>query len=211
MTRIVNSGNATELAKTGIVAVTMVDLNFASGHVYANDGATEIVYGGNTYVPVGVYGGVDTVEEELDIVARPVKLSLSGVPTDLLSKATTEVYQNRQATIYLALVDGMMGTLVANPEIVWDGRMDYMEIEDSKGAAVITLNCEHRLRREPRIARYTDADQQLAYPGDTGMQYQQEILGFNGAWGNASVGYDGPRNNVLVPGLKPMLPRNPFG
>jgi hypothetical protein len=192
VTRIVNSGNATELAKLGILGCIMVDLDFASGHLYLNDGFTEVTYGGHTYTPLGQFGGIQAVEETLDTIARPIVLTLSGVDSSLVNTLETEVYQNREVTVYMALIDQAAGTLVANPEVCWEGRMDFMAITIDRNKAEISLNCEHRLRREPRIARYTDPDQQQAYSGDTFFNYIPTISGFKSQWGNEKGVYGGP-------------------
>jgi hypothetical protein len=192
VTRIVNAPNATELAKSGVIGCVMVDLDFASGHVYLNDGIMEIVYGGHTFSPLGQFGGVEVIEEQLDTIARPVVLKLSGVDASLVGTAQNEIYQNRSAVLYLALINQQTGALVANPETAWEGRMDYMQIDIDRGKGAITLNCEHRLRREPRIARYTDADQQNAYSGDTFFGFTADIAGFKSQWGNEKATYAGP-------------------
>lgn len=206
MTRIVTGANATELAKPGILACVMVDMDFASGHLYANDGIAQISYGGHVYLPVGQFGGIEVVEEDLEVIARPVKLTLSGVDSDLCSKAQTEIYQNRQVVIYLALCDQATGNLVAIPETIWEGRMDYMGIELGEHTGTITVNCEHRLRREPRIARYTDADQQNAYSGDGFFFFTTQIVGFTGQWGDEKASYAGPKGAIVGRGSVPAPP-----
>jgi len=192
MTRITNSLNAAELQKTAILGCMLVDLDFASGHLYANDGFSECTFAGNVYSPLGQFGGIDAVEEALDTIARPIKLTLSGLDAALVGPAQNEIYQNRSATVYVALIDQQSGRLVANPEIAWEGRMDTMAISIDQNVGRITLNCEHRLRREPRIARYTDVDQQVAHTGDRFFSYTTKIAGFQSQWGNQKMVYGGP-------------------
>lgn len=201
MSRIVLSTNADELAKPSIVGCVLVDLDFASGHVYLNDGIQEILFNSHTYSPLGQFGGIESVDEGLDTLARPLKLTLSGVDAALIAPAETEIYQNRSATVYLAFVNQATGVLVATPEIAWEGRMDYMEITLDKNKGTIMLNCEHRLRREPRISRYTDADQQTAFSGDDFFNFTGSIVGFKSQWGSSTVQWGGPtRGGVGGPG-----------
>ena len=192
MSRIVSGVNAAELAKDNVLGCFMVDLDFASGHVYLSDGFHATVFNGNTYLALGQFGGIDAVNEELTTLARPLKLTLSGVDAALAIPAETEVYQNRSVVVYSALLNQQTGELVATPEVCWEGRMDYMSIAIDKNVAQITLNCEHRLRREPRISRYSDADQQTAFAGDNFFNYVAAIEGFKASWGNASVSWGGP-------------------
>lgn len=205
MTRIANSGNDTEIQKRGIWGVTMVDLDFASGHVYANDGLVDIAFGGNVYSALGQLGSINTITEDLQVIARPLQLTVSGVDASIVAKARDEVYQNRSVVVYLCLMNMDTGQMVANPEIVWEGRMDYLLINIEKQLGTITVNCEHRLRREPRIARFTDVDQQLAFPGDTLLSLLQFIPGAVGQWGETPVLFrgdgPGPKNNPRLPPL----------
>lgn len=192
MTRWASSTAQTAAGQLDVVMVTLVDLDFASGHVRAHDGVGDLSFGGNTYLGVGQYGGIEAVTEDLEIVARPLKLTLSGVDASLVSTTMTEVYQNRAATIYIGILNKSTLQFVDTPEEVWGGRMDVLSIEVNEGTAVITLSCEHRLRREPRIARYTDQDQQLAYSGDNFFNNLSFIPGYRTNWGSLSVTYSRP-------------------
>lgn len=167
------------------------DLDFASGHVYANDGYTNVTWGGHTYSGVGIFAGIEVAEEALDIIAKPVTLSLSGVDSTLLTTLRTEVYQGRTVTLYVGFVDETTGLTVDTPEILWEGRMNQMSASWDGSDASIKLSCEHRLRREPRIARYTHADQQMANAGDRFFDLVGKIPGFRGTWGAAGVANNG--------------------
>ena len=186
MTRFSSATNATEAAKPAIRMVVAVELDFSSGFVRAHDGTGKISIGGNDYLGLGDFGGIETAEEASDMVSKPLKLTLSGVDSSLVSTTMTETYQNRTATVYLAFIDDQ-GALIDTPETVWEGRMNQMSLSVSQGAATISLTCEHRLRREPRIARYTDADQQLLFDGDLFFNKLHTIPGYAGRWGEKNV------------------------
>jgi hypothetical protein len=87
----------------------------------------------------------------------------------------------------MGLVDNNTNQTIDTPEILWEGRMDQMSIELSEGRGAITLSCEHRLRREPRIARYTHEDMQLAYSGDRFFDLVGKIPGYVGKWGAKEI------------------------
>lgn len=185
MTRWTSSANETEAARTSIVLVTMVDLDFASGHVYAHDSIGTLVFNGHSYLGVGQYGSINVVEEAIDITAKPVVLTLSGVDPSLVSTAMTESYQGRAITIYIAMFDKNTSQFIDTPEAVWIGRMDWMKIDINQNTATITLNCESRLRQSPRISLQTDPDQQIAYPGDTFYNRITDIANYRSNWGAA--------------------------
>lgn len=195
MTRVVNPGNTTALAKDSLIGCVMAFMDFpaaAGGPLYLSDGITEVTYGGNTYSPLGQFGGMELVEETMDTIARPIKLILSGVDANIAAAAQVSGYQNRQVIVYVGIIDKASGTFVDAPEIAWEGRMDYMNIEIDKGVGKVTLNCEHRLRREPKIARYTDVDQQNLHSGDTFFNFIATIVGFKSQWGDQKMHFGGP-------------------
>lgn len=192
MTRIASGTIAAALQTESIRACVLALLAFDSGTLYLNDGITPVSFGGNTYLPLGQLGSIDAVEETSDGTARPLKLTLSGVDPILTGKAQNEIYQNREVVLYLALIDQQTGQPIDTPETLWEGRMDKMTITIDQGLGSITLNCENRLRREPRIARYTDADQQQFHPGDTFFSFTTQMKNFIGHWGSQNIDYSGP-------------------
>jgi hypothetical protein len=191
MSRFVSATNETEADKLAVTVVVLADLDFASGMVRVHDGSGTLSFGGNDYLGAGQFAGVDIIDENIDIVARGIKLSLSGVDSTFVVPTMTEVYQNRDVTMYLGFVSQTTGALIATPETIWEGRMNQMAFKINSGSAVIELTCEHRLRREPRIARYTDEDQQLAYSGDRFFDLMYAIQGFIGKWGARDATYGG--------------------
>lgn len=163
----------------------MVDLDFASGHVYAHDGIGTLSFGGNSYLGVGQYGGINVVEEDIDVISKPLVLTLSGVDSSLVTTAMTESYQGRSATVYIAVFNKDTLQFIDTPEIAWRGLMDYMQIEVDQNSATITLNCESRLRQSSRISLQTDQDQQIAFPGDTFYNRITDIANYQSNWGAA--------------------------
>jgi hypothetical protein len=192
MTRFDSALNEAAAARSSVKLFIACDLDFSSGHVRAHDGIGTIAWGGNSYDGLGKFGGIEVAEESIDLIARPVRLSLSGVPeaslpAALVSTALDEVYQGRSAILYLGLADNDTNELVDTPEILWEGMMDQMAVRLSEGSGSISLNCEHRLRRAPRIARYTNEDQQLIYPGDRFFDLVPKIAGYKAKWGARDV------------------------
>jgi len=185
MSRFASSANETEAAKTSIFMVTMVDLDLESGHVYAHDAIGTITFNGNSYLGVGQYGGINVVEEAIDITAKPLVLTLSGVDPSLISSAMAGNNQGRAVTVYMALFDGQTQQFIDTPESVWVGRFDWPKIDVDQNTGTITVHCESRLRQSPRISLQTDQDQQIAYPGDTFYNRITDIANYRSNWGAA--------------------------
>lgn len=190
MSRVTSSDNATALQQPNVQLCIAVDMDFPSGHIRLHDAPGPLTIGGYTYEGTGKVLLSGAVEESIDVIAKPITLTLSGVDADMIGTARAGGYQGRSITLYLALFS-ISGDLIDTPEILWEGRMDAISIRLGYGEASLTLNCEHRLRREPRIARYTNQDQQLAYSGDRFFDQVPKIQGFRSKWGDKGVANDG--------------------
>jgi hypothetical protein len=135
-----------------------------------------------TFVGVGILGAVSDLEETGRGQASAVSLELNGVDQAALALALLETYQGRDARIWLGFRDG--GQLVDAPVLLWRGRMDTQTIDLPEGK--ITLDVASRLQdwERQRTRRYTDEDQQAAYPGDLGVQFVSRTAEFELIWGN---------------------------
>ncbi len=198
MSRIVSSANATALQQPNAQIAIAVDLDFPSGHLRLHDGCGPLTIGGNSYEGTGKIQLQDKIEESIDVIAKPVSLVLSGVDASMITIARAGGYQGRAVSIYLCVFSLTTGDLLDTPEDVWQGHMDTITIRLGQGEAAMTLNCEHRLRREPKIARYTNQDQQLAYSGDQFFDLVPKIQGFKNKWGEKGIANDGnPGGGVI--------------
>ena len=190
MTRYVSATNQTAGEQPSVVMAVLVSLDFTSGELNVHDGVgtiTDTLSSPNrAYLGVGQFGGIDgSVQDSLEVIARPIKLTLTGVDSSVINSAMTEDYQGRDVLISLGYIQN--GSLIAAPEVLWEGRMDYLEVEMGMESGTVRVNCESRLRREPRIARYTSEDQKLAYPTDKFFDLVPYIQGFKSQWGNRTT------------------------
>lgn len=224
MTRLASPEVAAEILKPSVTMVVMVEVAYDSGTVRVHDGIGPIVLGGylftegldnltdeagnqfidepggKTFLGIGTFGGIESVEENIEVVARQITLTVSGLDSAWVTPALAENYQNRIVTVYLAVFNQDTGLLVSSPEVLWEGRINQQTITLSKGEANLSMTCEHRLRREPRIARYTNADQQLSQPGDRFFDLTHTIEGFVNRWGSREIGFGGMPGVVPTPG-----------
>ncbi len=163
--------------------VLLARLDFASGVVAANSGVNTLSYNGDDYLGVGSYGTVSAIGEGLEAKPYGVDMTLSGIPTEMLSLALGEHYQGRDARVYLALLDEQH-RLINDPFLVGRFRMDTMNVELGQ-SATITLSAENRLAdwSRPRVRRYNHEDQQARYPGDLGLEYVTGMVEKPIIWG----------------------------
>lgn len=191
MTRWTSSALEAAAELPTVVPVVFVDLDIVGDRQRLNDSNITINWGGFDWSGVGTYGGIEVVSEGQDLIAQPVRLTLSGVESNLVTDARTTQYQGRDVVIYVGLLNTDTLALIDTPEEVWSGFMDVMRLEADHGVGRITLTCEHWLRVDPAASRYTDEQQQANYAGDRFFQFTHEIPGYVGKWGARDVGYGG--------------------
>lgn len=198
MSRWTSADNQTAAAASTVIMVVFADLDIPGDRLRLNDSPVTITWGGFDWGGLGQFGGIDVVGESLEIIAQPVKLTLSGVEPQYVQDAKDTAYHGQAITLYIGLFDTSTLDLIDTPEEIWSGYMDYMVIDVEKNSATITVNCEHRLRRQPKSSRYTDEDQRVTYSTDYFFNKLHLIPQYVGKWGTntASFGFpsfgDGP-------------------
>jgi hypothetical protein len=94
-------------------------------------------------------------------------------------------------------------TLIADPMLVFQGLIDQMSITMGE-TATISLTAENRLIRweRPNVRRWTNEDQQKAFPGDKGLEFVAQTAEKEILWGRNGGAASGGGTGGLPPGLK---------
>ena len=165
--------------------VYFVKLTLDTGNIRLNSSDRNIVFSGQTYLGVGRMGTVSAVEDTVQLQAASIQMTLSGIPTSFLQIALAENYQGRYVRLSLGLLDDTY-ELVKNPVLIFVGLIDQMSVVVGK-YATITLTAQNELSRweVPRIRRYTNEDQRLRYPNDTGLRFLEQTVEREIYWGAA--------------------------
>ena len=142
-------------------------------------------YQGQEWYGSGSMLQIDSVEETTEISARGATLTLSGIPTEVLSLALSEPYQGRKANIYfgnftkgllelessdfILLQDGsriLLNDGTTNLSQIFSGYMDQMNIEETPDTCTVQLTLENKLvdLERSRVSRFTSAYQKSLYP-----------------------------------------------
>ena len=165
----------------------LVELDWPSGTVYVWTGYGNISWGGHTFVGTGHIGKISEIKESGDLSANGVTLSLSGIPSGLIAEALANDAQGKPAKIWLAAFSAD-GSLAADPYLVFDGKIDQTEIEDSGDTATISVQLQKELvDNRSGARRYTHEDQQIDYPGDMGFEYVAGLATKTVTWGTATA------------------------
>jgi len=168
-----------------IPLLVLVEMEFSGGTTRACNAGYNFVWGGHTWIGVGNLGKIGAIQEGKDLQMYGCSLELSGIPPEMVAIALNNEYQGNPATIWFAPLDENY-TILADPIIVFKGRMDTMPIELGE-TATIQLTIESRLVdwERPRISRYNDVDQQKLHPGDKGLEFIAQMVEKELVWGGS--------------------------
>ena len=168
-----------------------------------------LVYDSVSWYGAGNLLGVSNVEETSEIAAKGATLTLTAVPSEIISLALTQPYQGRVCNIYFGMFsrgslqqegseayilmeDGskiMLELRETGLTEIFTGYMDQMIIEEGPDSSTIQLAVENRLvdLERARPARYTSAYQKSKYPTDLGFDFVESLQDQKLVWGR-SVG-----------------------
>jgi hypothetical protein len=188
MARDLNAALSNAIVEPVVAPAFFFKAEFPNGTVAAWSGYGNITFGGDTYLGVGDFGGVDKVDETSNVRANGATFTLSGIPSALVAAALLEEYQGRPCTLFLGALNLTSGAIIGTPYPILSGRMDVMSIEEGADTATITLTVENNLIELYRAKerRYTHEDQQIDFPGDLGFEYVAGLQEKPINWGQAA-------------------------
>jgi len=170
-------------------------------------GVGTLVYEENSWYGTGNLLNFDAVEETSEIAAKGATVTLSGVPSEVLSLALSEPYQGRQAKIYFGTFasdslltesssyvlfeDGgkiMLEDTRTSLTEIFAGYMDQMNIEEGADSSTIQLSIENKLidLERPRTSRFTSAYQKSLFPNDLGLDFVEDLQTKELYWGKVA-------------------------
>jgi hypothetical protein len=191
MTRFDDALNEAESIKSVQRFTWMVDMDFASGHVRVHDGLGELSYGGNTFTGIGIAGGISRLVDDLDTIARPLELLLTGLSSSIVATARDEIYQGRAIIVYAAWLNESW-QLVANPQVWWSGFMNYMVLDATPAGGSIKLTSDHELNFGASSLLATNESLRMRNASEAGAEFQKDIQGFKSSWGEAPTTFASP-------------------
>jgi hypothetical protein len=167
-----------------ILPAILVNLAFVTSTQFVWSGIGDLVFNGNTYKGVGSLGKLGTINEGLDVNAYGTSVTLSGIDNTLFNDSLTDIQQGLPATVYIALFTNT-GTMIGTPYMMFDGLIDEPSISLGADTSSITLNLENSMLDGKRASniRYTDADQRIAFPTDSGFQFVTSLQDAAFVWG----------------------------
>jgi len=157
---------------------------------------------GQTFTGLGWLAKVSAIPQTTKVQAQNIVLSLSGIPSSLVSEAIGQVRITGTVTIWYGFFDQSSGALLADPAQVFSGSIDVPSLNDSGGTSTISLSCENTLlslNLAPN-RRFDDADQQIYLPGDLGFSFVDKLSNLQLFWPAPSAsGTPYPLSIVVTP------------
>lgn len=165
----------TEFLKKKLAPIVLVEIQFVSGTERLWSGIGNLSWASQTWKGVGDLGGISSITESADVAANGLQLSLSGIPVELLDEALNEVRPGNRVKVWLGAINPS-GQVIVDPYLSFHGYTDVPTVEDSGETCTISLACEPRwIDRRARVWRYTQEDQNILSPGDTGFRFLKDI------------------------------------
>lgn len=169
---------AVDAAHAQVVLFVKADFDAGDGgtQYYCTAGAS-IAWNGFTWLGTGGLVSVEPLRETAAIESVGLRMTLSGVPSSLLSLALGSHVQGRLLTVWMGALDSS-NALISSPLQVYAGRIDTLTIEDGEQTATITATVESEMAAlmSAAVRRYTNEDQQRAYPGDKVFEYVPQMV-----------------------------------
>ncbi len=184
MARGIASGITIEIANRVVTIAMFVEVEFISGISRVWSGVGDRLLGGNTFTGLGDLIGISTIEETEDIKSSGIELSLSGVPSALLSSILGDARQGKTATVWIAFLDSSLA-IIADELILFRGRTDVPTITEGGEFSIISMRVENHLidLKRARNHRYTQEDQQVLHPTDLFFEFVPSLQNADINWG----------------------------
>lgn len=184
MTRSLTTAMKDALASTVVRPVLLFEQQFRTGTANMWTGVGPLSWGGKTWLGVGDLLSISELEENADISAKGITVSLKGVQSADITLALGEMRRNKPGKIWLALLDEA-GAVVTAPKIMFSGKLDTCIVDDGADTCTISVALESDLidLERPREVRLTDAEQKARYPGDRGLENIAALQDADIPWG----------------------------
>lgn len=209
MSREIGAGIQAALSATEIQPFFGVQLFLDSQPLYFWTGLGDLIIGDITYIGTGQFLSISQMEETAEISAKGATISLSGIPSELISLAISEPYQGRLCKIMFGAIDANREYLQdeagnyilredsgriditqgdATPAIeLFTGYIDQMLINEEPTTSKITISVESRLidLERPKIFRFSDQSQKARFPNDKGLEFVEDLQDKQFNWGRS--------------------------
>ena len=207
MSRSLDSKTIENINKSVVHPFNAIELKFDGANtlrLWTGVGTLTLADGTN-WVGAGTLLSISDIEETAEMAVKGATISLSGIPSEVISLALSQPYQGRVCNIYfgtfseegsllkedsdfILLQDGsqiLVNTGEKGFNNIFSGYMDQMNIEESADTATIEVTVENKLvdLERARVARFTSGYQKSIYPNDLGFDFVEGLQDQKISWG----------------------------
>lgn len=175
MPRNLATPNQTAILSQFVELVLLVRLDFTAETVYIASTPFNLVWNSQTWLGVGTLGKVSGVTEDSEVQAQGTMLTLSGIPTELVSDALAVVTFGGKAQLYVGFLSN--GALVTDPIPANLGLIDAPSFNVDAPTSTISITIESEMAdlQRSRGGRLTTCDQRSRYPWDACLDIVSQI------------------------------------
>lgn len=186
MPRNFDAATSGQLEAATIRIAMFLKITFRSETSYISTLPCNFSWGGQMWIGAGSMGKVGVIEEGLNVEARGITVTLSGIDSALLSESLSDIKLGAGATLYLGFFQPNALALVTTPVVLFAGVVDQPSITMADDKVEISLAIESSLIRLQRSSNLmlTPADQKIDHPDDTGMDQVQLLAWQALRWGS---------------------------
>ena len=164
-----------------------VKLAFPSGTVYIHNGVGTYSFGGNDYLGVGAFGGINALADTSQLKSAPVDLTLSSVTQEIIDAVKDDDIFGRDADVYLGALDEH-GRLEGTPENWYSGHMELAQVIVGKEDGILIRLQSRASRLKLRNnKRYNLENHQADHPGDRFFEFLPSLMDVQLNWGGKDV------------------------
>ena len=218
MPRTLSAAVLSALAAKTVTLAQFAEIAFADNTLYLFNGlgtitpsgppanpASTFPYG-QTFTGLGWLGKISSIPQTTKVQAQNIAISLSGIPSSLLSEAIGQVRITGTVTIWYGFFDQSTGALLTDPVQVFFGSIDVPSLTDGGDTSTISLTCENTLlslNLAPN-RRFDDPDQQIYVPGDLGFSFVEQLENMLLTW-PAPDAFGTPYQTSIVTTANPTI------
>ena len=190
MARSIHADTASEVQLGSVIPFFMVLIETGGSNISVWSGYGDYISSVSgssiTYNGVGHLGIISAVSESQDLSARGINLTLSGIPSDLISAALTDLEQGKAVRVFMGFFEQSTRVPINSEFELWTGITDIPSIVEDGETASISISAENRLidLEKLRVRRYTQEDQARDDVTDLGFEYVPNLQDAEILFGN---------------------------
>src|SRR5579872_3268161 len=144
MPRNLTSGMISQIIGKFLKPCFFVQIVFENETIYVWSGTYQISWSGQNWKGLGWMGSISAIPETKEVMAQNVTISLSGIPSELVTDAISYVRLQGSATIWFGCLDSS-NNIIANPTQCYQGHLDVPTLTDGGATCTISITAENPL------------------------------------------------------------------